>query len=447
MIFFYLLFALAIVYAWGEYFRQIDIFQNNNLYHLIITFIAGALSILWVIGVDNLLSNWNIEFGSRNLYRLYYYVVEVALVEETAKLLPFVLGYYWFKKYFIEPIDYVVFICVSALGFATVENVIFMYNQGISVIIGRSILTTVSHMFDSGLVAYGIVYSIYKFKSIQLKIVLPFFLAAVISHSIFVFIPSYFTSGVMQIVLLLFYFLITVSWFATIVNNAQNISPHFTYRKYVNTILISQRILGAYAFIYLLQLSYLIYNRSLEYGIATLVVNLSMLGFVTVVTVVRMSKFTLIKGRWEKLKLELPFSYETGLSQYQGKESVSLKIKGESNIENILNQYYHEDGFLLPLSPRVSAIRHKRKIYLKDKIFVQDDVSYFLVEMFLDNDISKYFLIRPKAKGSIMRGGFHVVGLYYVDGLIAHLKTPEKKIASKKVKFVEWMIFKPQQEI
>ncbi|MFI5403962.1 MAG: PrsW family intramembrane metalloprotease [Planctomycetota bacterium] len=80
--------------------------------------------------------------------------VRVALVEEAAKLLPFLLFAYP-RREFCGPMDGIVYAVAVALGFATVENVLYANAFGGTVLVYRAFTSTLAHVAFSGLWGYA----------------------------------------------------------------------------------------------------------------------------------------------------------------------------------------------------------------------------------------------------------------------------------------------------
>jgi len=80
--------------------------------------------------------------------------VRVALVEEACKLLPMLLVYR--RREFDEPMDGIVYMVAVALGFATVENVLYALHSGEAVIWVRAFTSTLAHLGFSGLLGYAV---------------------------------------------------------------------------------------------------------------------------------------------------------------------------------------------------------------------------------------------------------------------------------------------------
>lgn len=81
--------------------------------------------------------------------------VRVALVEEVWKLVPVWLVAYR-RREFDEPMDGIVYAVAAALGFATVENVLYAMRSGPELLLYRAFTSTLAHVGFSGLVGYHI---------------------------------------------------------------------------------------------------------------------------------------------------------------------------------------------------------------------------------------------------------------------------------------------------
>jgi RsiW-degrading membrane proteinase PrsW (M82 family) len=80
--------------------------------------------------------------------------IRVSLVEEAAKLLPFLLFAYP-RREFCGPMDGIVYAVAVALGFATVENVLYANAFGGNVLVYRAFTSTLAHVAFSGLWGYA----------------------------------------------------------------------------------------------------------------------------------------------------------------------------------------------------------------------------------------------------------------------------------------------------
>ncbi len=183
MIIAYTIIAIFIAWIWVDYYRLIDVFESEKLSYFILTFLLGASSVFIVLGINRyFLDQFNFELNGEFVNDSFYSVFKVGVVEEFAKLVPFLILLAFFRKQLNEPIDYLAFICISALGFSAAENVMYFQKHGPDIITGRAILSTVGHMFDTALIGYGIMrYHFYSKKYGVFRLLAFFFLAA-LSH-------------------------------------------------------------------------------------------------------------------------------------------------------------------------------------------------------------------------------------------------------------------------
>ena len=373
MIFLYAFIAIFIGWIWIDYYRLIDIYDKEELKYFLLTFFLGGLSIFIVFGVDVLIRGYKFKPDGTFLNDFLYSFLDVGIIEEFAKLVPFLIMLLLFRKQINEPIDYLAFISVSALGFASAENILYFLDGGASRIASRAILADVGHMFDTSLIAYGII--LVKFKKVKSNAVtlLGFFLLAALSHGFYDFWLIY-SRGFGWIVTLL-YFFITISIFATILNNAINNSSFFTYKKVVDSWKVSGRIFTYYAFVFAIQSVLIGMDNGVVFAIRATKNNLITAGFIIAVTTIRLSRFKLIQGRWFKIKVELPFQIGGGseMSGYASPVStMSISIKGDSFNEVFINNFYEEYFYMYPVSSRIGEIPDRQFAYIERKLFLEE---------------------------------------------------------------------------
>ncbi|MBI4863111.1 MAG: PrsW family intramembrane metalloprotease [Candidatus Riflebacteria bacterium] len=81
--------------------------------------------------------------------------VVVAPIEEVAKYLVVRLRFYPDPE-FNEPVDGIVYATTVGLGFATLENAVYMVRLGVQVVILRSLVSTLLHVSCAALVGYAL---------------------------------------------------------------------------------------------------------------------------------------------------------------------------------------------------------------------------------------------------------------------------------------------------
>ena len=416
MFFLYVFIALFISWIWIEYFRLIDVFEKESLFSLLTAFVLGCVSVTFVMLVKPFEERFLFSRSDLFINNLLFWIVNVGAVEELAKSLPFIIVFIIFRRKINEPVDYLILFSVSALGFSAVENILYFQSRGISIVLMRAILSTVGHMFDTALIAYGVI--LYKYRKRNPLIIVWFFLLASVIHGLYDFIIVFELFRQFGFLILILYFMVCVSLFATILNNSLNNSTFFTYKKVVNAPKVSNRIL----LYYVILVGVVFVVESVFKGIEVAIKEFYSLSLATAIiiaiTVTRLSRFRLIKNRWESLKFELPFEFIRGDHYYAMGPRLHIALKGESINEALINQYYEEYFKICPVSSRSSFIGEERLAYIEKKIFLRNLSALFVVRVFQDDKdgASEIFLLSAKVNGiTKFNSKYPLVALLSVD--------------------------------
>jgi RsiW-degrading membrane proteinase PrsW (M82 family)/ribosomal protein S18 acetylase RimI-like enzyme len=138
-----LLLALAIApgLAICVYILYRDVYNREPARNMILSFVLGIVSIVPALLIENGISS----FLNRSIFSIIAGAfLGVALVEESCKFL--VLRYYSFSRHsFDEPLDGIVYSVLVSMGFATVENVFYIYNESLSVAFLRMFTSVPAH--------------------------------------------------------------------------------------------------------------------------------------------------------------------------------------------------------------------------------------------------------------------------------------------------------------
>jgi len=128
-LFFLILLALAPCTAITIYIYFKDKYEPEPLRLLLISILLGAISFVITLTVDQLIYSV-VTLDSNSLFHqaIRAFVI-VGLVEESSKFL-FVRTLLYPHKEFDEPFDGIVYSVMVGMGFATVENLIFVINGG-----------------------------------------------------------------------------------------------------------------------------------------------------------------------------------------------------------------------------------------------------------------------------------------------------------------------------
>jgi len=440
MIIFYCVLSLLISWIWIDYFRLIDVFEKENIKNIIPAFLIGAVSISIVYGIDEyILVYSNLDYNGAFLNDLIYSILHVGLVVEVVKIIPFYIVYRLFKKEFNEPVDYLVYICTTALGFAAIENVLHFMSGNLYTINEQAILSTISHLFNAALVAYGIIQYKFSPSKVSDSILVKYIIFAILSHSVFNFIQFYFTSFESYIVIVT-YFLFTISFFASILNNALNNSPHFSYKHVINSDLVAKRLLLYYGILFGLEVVAIsIIKGSVLAGGIMIPFMIFKSGIILGITILRLSRFKLIKDRWNPLVFELPFSLgvtedELGYTRY------NIEVKGNSYNEMYINTYYQTDCLLKFIGKRKNLAL---SAYVIDKYFTVNDKPFYEIERNDSENKDQTLVLFPKESGEKFISGKS--GKHPIAGLMTlqNGKAIGDDLTIKDFKFNAWVVIKP----
>ncbi len=135
---------------WLAFFYIQDWYDREPIRHVAGTFAAGALATIPAFILNTLLGSFvYLVFGSvfgEELGKAAMFFSVVGPVEEGLKFLAVFL-YAYRLSYFDEPADGVVYSAAAALGFAAIENILYLSQAGQGVILLRAPLSNPGHAF------------------------------------------------------------------------------------------------------------------------------------------------------------------------------------------------------------------------------------------------------------------------------------------------------------
>ncbi len=183
---------------WAGYHRYKDRYRPEPLKFLAATYLLGIGAAYLASWGYRALDLVELRFDAYQLARddlaglWWYSILAIGLIEEAAKLLPFLLvAMRW--RHFDEPVDGIIYASFIALGFASHENVEYLkYSSGWEAL-GRSIASPLVHVMFSSIWGYLIARAHFDRRPLAGAIALGLGLAALL-HGAFDFI----TIGVPQ---------------------------------------------------------------------------------------------------------------------------------------------------------------------------------------------------------------------------------------------------------
>lgn len=171
-------------FIWLMFWLREDRFQPEPRGLLALTFFAGALSVFLILP----LGSWVDVLGLIGTEKLFVF----ALFEEVIKFsVVYLIDFN--SSYLDEPIDYAIYLITGALGFAMMENILFLLNPSlqndISFVIQTGTLrflgASILHAVLAALLGIILGFVFYKRKSIRLLFIVLGLIIVTILHTIF----------------------------------------------------------------------------------------------------------------------------------------------------------------------------------------------------------------------------------------------------------------------
>lgn len=186
-----ILVAVAPCAFWLWLIYKGDKYQPEPKFQIIKVFLLGAAVAIPVSIIESLLYPGSLQ-GKLALSTAAYVAFGVAgVTEEVAKFLSVRIGVYS-SRFFNEPSDGLVYAAAAALGFASLENVVYIINYGWQVILLRGMFSNLAHVLFSALWGYPLALTKLGIKSkmwVWLGLI-----AAIAAHGLFDFL--FFTESV-----------------------------------------------------------------------------------------------------------------------------------------------------------------------------------------------------------------------------------------------------------
>lgn len=125
----YLILALApvVILALYIYFR--DKYEKEPIGLLLLALAGGAFSVIPILFLEQYISSYEFMFRGSMAKGFYNAFAVASFSEELFKLIVFMI-FIWGRKHFNEKMDGIVYAVFISLGFAMVENIMYVFNHG-----------------------------------------------------------------------------------------------------------------------------------------------------------------------------------------------------------------------------------------------------------------------------------------------------------------------------
>lgn len=209
------------LFVWMLFLYQMLFIRREKWKFIIPLFLLATLFPIMVYALSDLLRYlydvFDIELTQQNFI---YCVVNIGMVEELVKVVPWVIIFFAFRRHFPRPIHFMLLPVISALGFAFSENLIYVNSNDYELVFVRSGISLIMHVACSSIIGYmawrAHLSSDWKKKLIH---ILGGFILASSLHGLFDYL-IFTTGGYLDIIVLL----ISLHLFILFVNNAINFS-------------------------------------------------------------------------------------------------------------------------------------------------------------------------------------------------------------------------------
>jgi RsiW-degrading membrane proteinase PrsW (M82 family) len=149
-----ILISLAPVFAIIIFIYWKDKLDKEPKKILFISFLMGILSVIVTLIISYIINGFSFDFSTGNKYQsLASCILGIGLVEEFSKFL--FVRYYCFKKEaFNEPFDGITYAVMVSMGFAALENILYVSENGIGVGIIRMFTAVPAHAIFAIIMGY-----------------------------------------------------------------------------------------------------------------------------------------------------------------------------------------------------------------------------------------------------------------------------------------------------
>jgi RsiW-degrading membrane proteinase PrsW (M82 family) len=375
--------AFLVMLAWLFYVRRLDIYEPEPWKPILITLALGMLFTYFVFPITDLLT-FVFEFGINGepLNDFLYCWFAIGVPEELVKIIP-VLLLLKFTKRVNEPYDYILYGSVAALGFAFTENLLYYQEDALTNISARALSAVVAHMFFTSIVTYGMLLNKYKLKRPPVLNFLFFFAVAAAAHGFYDFWLINEWAQQFAFVTVIF-FLLSIHFWTIFKSNALNNSTFYDPKVQIDNTKLKSFIVVVLVGIVLIEYLLVAYSTSPAAANENLVGGITYSGFLIFYIASNFSKFKIQRGKWNRFKIKLPFSF------------FSFTREDERDHTGLVSTFYNakENPTTIIGLPALGRIIGRKT--------VNNDPSWFLVELEVNLGypglVQNMILIRAKNK-------------------------------------------------
>ncbi|MGE0267360.1 MAG: PrsW family intramembrane metalloprotease [Candidatus Omnitrophota bacterium] len=180
--------APALVILW--YFYKQDQAKPEPKRLVLRVFFFGILSTIPLLLLDMLLTNhWQIYLKMPGIiYEIFTAYIQAGFFEELVKLLV-VLTVVYRHRHFDEVTDGIIYTITASLGFACLENILYVTGRPLAVAVARALTAVPFHAVCSGVMGYYVGRARFtRYKSLEIRLILTGFILSVLLHGTYNFL-------------------------------------------------------------------------------------------------------------------------------------------------------------------------------------------------------------------------------------------------------------------
>ena len=440
MTFIFFLIAVASSIIWIDFFRLIKADEDRKPGYFVLMFSLGAISYMMYDKLSHLFfSDLLLNANNKTMNHFIVTVLSSGFIGEFFKIGPILLVYRIYKKEITEPIHLFSLFSIFILGYAAIENMYYSIGSEFVVFSDRTMLTTLGEIFITSIFAYGLIAHLFYHRAKKPMRLILYFTVACFVNGFYNFWLDNHHDYKYGFIFTLVCFLILMSIFSVTLTNAFNFSSDFSYKTIIKAKGISKRLLRYHIALLVIQYLFLLGAKGFVQGTYEFIDVLLFSGLLILTSVNKLPRIKKIKRRWNKLKIELPFTFYK-IDLFNGRSrKYKFKFKGETFKEYAIDQYFKENCNLYPLSTRNTFIVSSRSVFVEKKVFLKNDETFYLVKV-LNDDKNEYFLLKPKNSGKMLvKRKYAIVGLFSIINLD---DLNDKNLTAADFQFREWVFVK-----
>jgi RsiW-degrading membrane proteinase PrsW (M82 family) len=436
--------AVVSAAMWIDYFRRIDVFEPERIGPLLLTLFIGGCTPFLSLEIYGWIADAGFAENGEFWNDLFYSIFCIGLNEEFSKLLGVLLVFIVLHKSINEPVDYLIYAGIAALGFSLFENYYYFLKHGVKIITSRTFYSALEHIINTSIIVYGIYrYQLFG-KGHPIVNSLVAISLAVASHGLFDFFLTITDYAVFTALFSMLIYMVGINFWVQMLNNANNYSSYFDYNKSPASTRLAARLLAWFLLTLILAFAGNVVAAGFSLAGMALLSSVASDGLLFLLVIIRVSRFKILKGAYQTILPQLPLYLTKNKDEDIRIPLLNLKIRvrGENFREHLLTRAVQKMIRLIPAKNH-NTETGEYVVKIIRKLLLADDVAVYQIDLQLGNELEKvvYFL-RPKS-GPLAIGDEEqlLVGLYQLNLSENYLDLDAVKTSG--LNFLGWYKFKP----